>query len=343
MAEKVKLSSYDEIMKDMRARKFAPIYLLFGTEPYYIDLITDYIAENAIKPEERDFNQMVFYGLDTQPSQAMDAAHAAPMMAEYQVVIIREAQLMRGVENLEKYFRKPVPSTIFVVCCKKDIPRSKKGWIEEASKNGVIFVSNKLRDRDLPGFITTYLKNGRFDIEPKAVSMIADSIGPDLSRIASELDKLIVGISDKETRITPELVEEKIGISKDYNPYELTDAIIKKDVLKVNRIVKYFDKTQSDAGTHQLIPLLFRFFQDLMAVWYCPNKSRREDIAAFMGLSNPWQANNFIEGMKRYNALQTMRIIQKLRETAAKSNGLDRRTESYGEMMQELMYFILHV
>lgn len=334
--------TFESIMKDMKARKFAPVYLLMGDEPYFIDKISDYISDNAINPEERDFSQMTLYGLDTSPSQIMDAAHAAPMMSEYQVIIVREAQLLKGIEQLEKYLKSPVASTILVICYKKEAPKTRKGWIGEAERNGVFFESKKMRDYQLPGFITGYLKTKGADIEEKACMMIADHVGADLCRIVSELDKLFLTLPQGVTRITPQFVEEQIGISKDFNIFELRDAIVKKDVVKANRIVKYFDNNPKAGNLHSIVPQLFNFFQNLMLAFYCPDRLREDALATWLGLRGGWAARDYIAAMKGYNAMKTMQIIQKLRTIAAKSNGLDNRSASEGELMQEMIYFILH-
>lgn len=342
MADKRSGATYDGIMKDLKARKFKPVYLLMGDEPYYIDLIADYIADNAIEKEQRDFNQVVVYGLDTTPSQVMDAAHAAPMMAEYQVVIVREAQNLKGIVQLEKYFKNPIPSTILVVCYKAEAPKAKKGWVAEAEKNGVVFESKKLYDSALPGFITGYLKRKGCEIEQKACLMISEYIGADLSRIVSELDKLFLTLPEGETRIVPEHVERQIGISKDYNTNELRDALIRKDVKKVNEIVKYFDKNPKAANIHSIIPALFSFYQNLMLAYYCPQKQREEDLAAWLGLKSRWFVRSYMIAMKNYTAMKTMGIIQMLRTMAARSKGLDNRSTTEGELLQELVYYILH-
>lgn len=342
MADNRSGTTFEGIMKDLRGRKFKPVYLLAGEEPYYIDQIADYIAANAIEEEQRDFNQVVFYGLDSTPVQVMDAAHAAPMMADYQVVILREAQLMKGVEQLEKYMRNPVPSTILVVCYKKEPPKARKGWVAEAEKNGVFFESKKLRDYSLPAFITAYLKSKGYEMEQKASVMISDFIGADLSRVVSELDKLIIALPNGEKRISPEFVENQIGISKDYNVFELRDAIVKKDIVKANRIVNYFDKNPKAGNLHTIVPSLFNFFQNLMLAYYCPQKQREEDLATWLGLRSGWAARDYVLALKNYSAMKTMNIIQKLRITAAKSNGLDNRSATEGELMRELVYFILH-
>ena len=342
MAEKRATATYEGIMKDLREGRYKPFYLLTGDEAYYIDKIADYIAEHAIKEEERDFNQTVLYGLDTTPAFVMDSAHALPMMAKYQVVILKEAQLMRGIEQLEKYFKKPVSSTILVVCYKKETPKTKKGWIGEAEKNGVFFESKKLRDYALPAFVTQYVKTKGADIEQKTALMVSESIGSDLSRITSELDKMFISLPEGQKRITPDIVEKRIGISKDYNIFELRDAILKKDVLKANTIVKYFDKNPKSGNLHSLVPQLFAFFQNLLSAYYCPNKTKEEELAAWLGLRGPWAAKDYMAAMRLYNATKVMYIIQKLRTIAAKSNGLDNKNATEGELMQELVFFILH-
>jgi len=342
MAEKRSNATYESIIKELKERKFKPVYLLMGDEPYYIDKISDYIADNAMLPEERDFNQMVLYGLDTTPVQVMDAARALPMMAEFNVVIVREAQLMKSIELLEKYLANPVLSTILVICYKKEAPKSHKGWVGEAENNGVFFESKKLRDYQLPGFVTSYLKTRGVDIDQKACMMIVDSIGADLSRVVSELDKLFITLPKGETRIVPEFVEEQIGISKDFNTFELRDAIVHKDVVKANRIMKYFDKNPKAGNLHSIVPQLFSFFQNLMSAYYCPNRQNENDLAGWLGLRGGWFARDYVAAMRVYPATKTMYIIQKLRTIAAKSNGLDNRSASEGELMQELVFFILH-
>lgn len=342
MAEKHTANTYEGIMKNLRERKFAPVYVLMGAEPYYIDKIAEYITNNAINPEERDFNQIVLYGLDTTPAQIMDAAHAVPMMAEYQVVIVREAQMLKGIESLEKYLKNPIKTTILVICYKKEATKTKKGWIAEAEKNGVVFESKKIRDYALPAFVTSYLKTRGKDIDQKACMMIVEYIGADLSRVVSELDKMLITLPETMMRISPEFVEEQIGISKDYNVFELRDAIVNRDVLKANRIMKYFDKNPKVANLHSIVPQLFSFFQNLMLAHYCPNRSSEDEITSWLGLRATWAAREYMTAMRVYNATKTMQIIQKLRSIAAKSNGLDRGNASEGELMQELVYFILH-
>lgn len=341
MAEKRAAASYESIMKELKSGQFRPVYLLMGDEPYYIDKIADYIADHAIAPEERDFNQTVVYGIDTTAARVIDTARTVPM-APYQVVIVREAQLMPGLEQLEKYMSRPVPTTILVVCYKKEPPKTRKGWVGEAEKHGVLFESRRLRDYQVPAFVASYAKTRGIDIEPKAAAMVSEHIGADLSRITSELDKLLLTLPKGERRIGPDFVEEQIGISKDYNVFELRDAIARKDVLRANRIVKYFDTNPKAGNLHTVVPALFSFFQNLMAAYYCPDRKREDSLAAWLNLRGAWAAREYLAAMNSYSATKTMYIVQKLRTIAAKSNGLDNRSATEGELMQELVFFILH-
>ena len=340
MAEKRSAVTFDGVMSDLKARKFAPVYLLAGEEPYYIDKIADYITDNALAEEERDFNQIILYGLDSTPMQIMDAAHAAPMMAQYQVIILREAQNMKGIAQLEKYLKSPIPSTILVICYKEKL-NDHKGWIAEAQKNGVLFETKKLYDRELPGFIQDYLGSRGATIDQKSMMMLSDHIGTDLSRLASELDKLLISLPADNRKITPAIVEEQIGISKDFNLNELRDAVSRKDILKVNRIANYFYKNPAAGDLHAVVPVLFSYFQTLMQAYYCPDKNNSAALAQYLGLRADWMVRDYNTGMRNYTAMKTMQIIQMLRLTAAKSNGIDSKAAD-SELMKELFFFILH-
>lgn len=203
MAE-AKNVSFEGIMRDLEARKYAPVYYLMGDEPYYIDKIADYIAEHVLQPEERDFNQTILFGSDVTASQIADAARRYPMMSEFQVLIVKEAQNVKNTEALERYFKAPMNSTILVMCHKNGtIDGRKKEYVKAISSAGVLFESKKLRDRDLPAFIENYLRVRKVSIDPKSTQMIADNIGADLSRLTGELDKVILSLSEQDRRVTP--------------------------------------------------------------------------------------------------------------------------------------------
>lgn len=262
----------DDILKELRAKQYRPIYYLMGEEDYYIDLIADYIEENVLTDEEKEFNQTVMYGGDVDNiATVINAAKRYPMMAEHQVIIVKEAQAVRGMEELTYYLQKPLLSTILVLCHKHGVlDRRKKlaGEIEKAG--GVVFESKKVREAQLPAFISSYLKRKGVDIEPKASQMVAEFVGTDLSRLTGELEKLVITLPKGLTRVTPEQVERNIGISKDYNNFELRAALVEKDVLKANRIVKYFEENPKGNPIQMTLSLLFSFFSNLMMAYYAP-------------------------------------------------------------------------
>ncbi len=334
--------TFQTIMQDLKNRSFAPFYLLMGDESYYIDSISDYIASHVLSPEECDFNQTICFGSDVTAVQVADMARRYPMMAEYQVIIVKEAQNIRSLEALEKYLKNPVKSTILVWCHKNGKIDARKKVIGVAQSVGVVFESKKLRDYQLPDFIQNYLKPKKISIDPKSCQMIADYIGADLSRIVSELDKILIYLPEDDRRITPEVVEKEVGVSKDFNAFELRNAIVSKDVFKANQIIKYFDNNPKAGSLYSFLPLLFSFFQNLMIVHYSSNKSSEQDIARALDLKSAWGSKDFITGLRNYSARKTMEIISKIREVDGKSKGLDNPNTGAGELMKELIFFILH-
>ena len=342
MAE-AKNVTYDSIMTDLKAGQYAPIYYLMGEESYYIDKISDYIAEHALAPEERDFNQTIMFGSDVNAAQVADAARRYPMMAERQVVIVKEAQNIKQTDQLEKYFKKPMKSTVLVLCHKNGtIDGRKREYVKTIRDAGVLFESKELRDRDLPAFIEKYLKQREVSIDPKSTQLIADAIGTDLSRLTGELDKVILSLPETDKRVTPEVVEEQIGVSKDFNTFELRDAIVNRNVYKANLIVKYFNNNPKAGSLYQILPLLFNYFQNLMIAFYSPKKQSQEGVAEWLELRSPWAAKDYMTGMRNYSGMKVMQIISKIRETDAKSKGLDNPNTPAEELLRELIFYILH-
>ena len=342
MAE-AKNVSFDSIMRDLKARKFAPVYYLMGDEAYYIDQIADYIAEHALQPEERDFNQTVLFGSDVTASQIADTARRYPMMSERQVLIVKEAQNIKQTEPLEKYFNAPMASTILVMCHKNgSIDGKKKNYLKAIQAAGVLFESKKLKDRELPGFIERYLGAKEVKIDPKSTQMIADNIGADLSRLTSELEKVILALPKENRVVTPQIVEDQIGVSKEFNGFELRDAIVNRNVYKAILIIKYFDENPKAGSIYSFLPMLFNFFQNLMIAYYAPNNKSQEGVAEWLELKSPWAAKDYMTGMRNYTGMKVMQIISKFREIDAKSKGLDNPNTPPGELMKELIFYILH-
>lgn len=342
MADKKLGVDFASVMKDLKARRFLPVYVLMGEESYYIDKIADYIANNVMPPEERDFNQSVLFGADVTAAQVADLCKGYPMMAEYRVVIVKEAQNLRGWEPIEKYLERPVKSTILVICHKNGLIDKRKKVVARASTVGLVFESDKLRDRELPAFIENYLKVRQATVEPKATQMIVDHVGADLNRLTSELEKLLISLPDNDRRVTPDIVERKIGVSKDYNGFELRSAVINRDVYKANQIMKYFDKNPKAGSIYSFLPLLFSYFQNLMIAYYAPQKNNENELAKFLELRGGWAARDYMTGMRNYSGVKVMQIIGKFREIDARSKGVDNPSTGAGELMKELLFFILH-
>lgn len=334
--------TFQDIMKDLKARRFSPIYILMGEEAYYIDQITNYIAENVLTPAEQDFNLNICFGADVSAVQVTDMAKRFPMMAEYQVVIVKEAQNIHSLDALEKYLKNPAKTTILVWCHKNGKIDARNKVISLAEVHGVVFESKKLKEYQLAGFMQNYLAAKKITIEPKATQMMADHIGADLSRLTSELDKVALSLSENDKRITPDIVEKEVGVSKNFNTFELRDAIVNRNVFKANQIVNYFISNPKAGSLYSFLPLLFSYFQNLMIVFYSPNNKSESDIAQILGLKNNWGAKEYIIGMRNYSARKTMDIIAKIREVDAKSKGLNNVSTGAGDLMKEVIFFILH-
>ena len=343
MAEKKATVTFDAIMRDLKSGKYAPVYILMGDESYYIDRITDYIAENVLDHDDRDFNQTVVFGADTTAAQVADMAKGYPVMpAAHRVVIVKEAQGLKSLDALERYFEKPLASTLLVIAYKNGTIDRRKKVVGKAEAVGVVFESKKKRDYELPTFIETYLKKNHVAIDPKSAAMIAEHIGADLSRLISELDKVMISLPDDNRRVTPDIVEREIGVSKEFNIFELKTAIIERNVFKANQIVKYFDKNPKAGSLFSCLPLLYTFFQNLMVAFYAPDKNNDNNLAAFLELKSVWALKDYRVGMRNFSAMKTLQILAKIRETDAKSKGLDSLNTSTDDLMRELIFFILH-
>lgn len=333
--------SCDDILKELRAKQYRPIYYLMGEESYYIDLIADYITDNVLSETEKEFNLTVVYGADVDIATVINAAKRYPMMSEYQVVIVKEAQAIRNMEELSFYLQKPLNSTILVICHKHGTLDKRKKLAAEVEKVGILFESKKIKDSQLPAFINSYMKRKGIDMEPKASAMLADFVGTDLSRLTGELEKLIITLPAGQKRVTPEQIEKNIGISKDYNNFELRSALVEKDILKANKIIKYFEENPKTNPIQMTLSLLFNFYSNLMLSYYSPEKTE-QGIASWLGLKSPWAARDYLTAMRRYNGVKTMQIIGEIRYADAKSKGINDASMSDGDILRELVFKILH-
>ncbi len=336
-----KETTYEEIARELKNRIYKPVYYLMGEESYYIDRISEYIAQTVLNENEKEFNQTIVYGADTDIATVINAAKRYPMMSKYQVVIVKEAQNIKNIEELAYYLQKPLDSTILVLCHKHGTLDRRKKLAAEIEKVGVLFESKKIKDAQLPGFISSYLKRRSVEIEPKASEMMAEFVGADLSRMAGELEKLIITLPREQKRITPEQIERNIGISKDYNNFELRNALVAKDVFKANQIIKYFEENPKTNPLQMTLSVLFNFFANLMLAYYAPDKSE-QGIANQLGLKSPWQSKDYMAAMRKYSGVKVMQIIGEIRYCDAKSKGVGNPSLEDGDLLRELVYKILH-
>lgn len=327
-----------QILSDLKTGKFAPVYLLMGEEPYYIDLISDYIEEHALDAASRDFDQIVVYGKDTTLREVIQTARRFPMFGERQVVIVKEAQHLGSFDDLNYYLQQPQKSTILVFCYKYGCLDKRLKLLKEIEKTGVLMESAKIRDYQVVGWITDYVRQHKLDIDSKAVALLAEYLGTDLSKIINELNKLIIGCGGKT--ITADLVESNVGISKDYNVFELQKAMVKRDVLKANRIIRYFAANPKNNPLVMVLAQLFKFFSNLMIYHYLGDK-QENSVAVALKIS-PFFVRDYKEAAQSFNARRTMNAISYIREAAARQNGVDVYQMNDEDILKELIFKILH-
>ena len=328
----------DDILKELRAKQYRPIYYLMGEESYYIDLIADYITDNVLNETEKEFNLTVVYGADVDVATIINAAKRYPMMSEHQVVVVKEAQAVRNIEELSYYLQKPLHSTILVICHKHGTLDRRKKLAAEVEKTGVLFESKKIKDAQLPAFIASYMKRKGIDMEPKATAMLADFVGSDLSRLTGELEKLIITLPTGQKRVTPEQIEKNIGISKDYNNFELISAISCRDSKRIFQIIDHFRRNRKDNPAAMTYGMLWNFFSNLLIMHYTRDKSDAA-LCAAIGRKSNWLPKDYKTGVQQYNARQVVEILRALRRADAASKGIGSRQDAF-DLMHNLMFRI---
>ena len=331
----------EDIIKELRNKQFRPIYYLMGEEPYYIDKISEYIATTILTEAEKEFNQTILYGSETDIATVITTAKRYPMMSEHQVIIVKEAQNLKNIDDLCYYLQKPLTSTILVLCHKNGVLDRRKKVTSLIEKCGILYESKKIKESQLPNFIANYLKKKGITIEPKAAEILSEFVGADLSRLTGELEKLIITLPQGQIRITPEQIEKNIGISKDYNNFELKSALIEKNIFKANQIIKYFEENPKSNPLQMTLSLLFNFFSNLMLAYYAPQKTE-QGIAMQLNLRNTWQSKEYLIAMQKYSGIKVMKIIEEIRYSDAKSKGVGNASQTNGEILKELVYKILH-
>ncbi|MCQ2334075.1 MAG: DNA polymerase III subunit delta [Paludibacteraceae bacterium] len=339
------MQTYEQILKNLKSGQWAPVYFLSGEETYYTDLVSNYIENNVLDEMAREFDQMVVYGKDLAGgdiSPVISAARSFPMMGERKVIVVKEAQTITKWEPLAMYLDNPQPTTLLCFCYKyKKVDQRLALFKNLEKKGGVLMQYDKLRDYQMVKWINDYIANQNIAVDPRVPQLLADYIGNDLSLIATSLSKLLDGRPEGQTKIDLALVERNIGISKDFNNFELQSALIKGDVVKANRITQYFAANPKSHDMIKELAILFSFFANLMLFHYLPDKQNDQAVASALHI-NPYAVRDYREAAKRFSAGKTFRIIGYCRETDARLKGINNVSAKDADLWKELIYKILH-
>lgn len=338
--------TYNEIISELKKGKYRNLYFLYGEEPYYIDKVSDYIENNALDEMAREFDQTIVYGKDYERDMGpiISAARRFPMMGR-QVIIVKEAQNIKKWEPLEMYLQQQQESTVLVFCYKYGKPDKLRVFKDFEKAGGVMMESKPIRDYQMQKWVLDYVaewsKENKSDIsiDVRAAMLLVDSLGNDLSKVVGELDKLVIGMPAGTKVITPDLIERNVGISKDFNVFELQNALRDGDVLKANRIVRYFASSKQHSFQQELSSL-FGWFQNLMIYHYLPDKSEPA-VAKALGV-NPFFVKDYAAAAKRFTAGRVFRVIGYIREIDARSKGINDPSSTDLDLWQELIFKILH-
>ncbi len=327
------------LIKDIKAGKFLPVYVLHGDEAYYIDEISDAIQEHALEEHERDFNQSIVYGKEADLLTLISDLRSYPLMSERRLLILKEAQDFKLLEELNAYIENPLSSTVLVICHKYKAIDARKKLLKSAAKVGVIFKSDKVKEYQLVDWTLNMVKAKGFGITSKANMLLVESLGNDLSRIVNEINKLAILI-EPGTTINEVHIEENIGISKDYNIYELANAVAVKDYLKAMKIVNYFDQNLKPGDFIPIYSSLFKFFTQIMRIHFLPNKSQ-EAVARALQI-HPFVANGLLSSKNNYSPKKIASNIELLHIYDLKAKGVGNQSMPAGELMRELVFQLLH-
>lgn len=333
-------ATYDSLIADLKKKIYKPVYFLAGEEPFYIDQISKYIEENVLDDSEKDFNQSIVYGDDITVHGIVESSRRFPMMSNYQVIIVREAQTVRKIEDLAVYTENPLASTILVINYKyKNLDKRTK-LFKSLEAKGVYFESPRLRDYQLPAWIKEYLMTRGVKIETEAGSLLTEYLGTDLGKVANELDKLLISLPEGKPLITMSVVEKSIGISKDFNNFELQKAVGEKNIEKANLIIRYFANNPKDNPLMLTITSLFSYFNKILLFHSLRDKSKNNVAAALK--VNPYFVREYETAARNYDPGKTVSVISLLRKYDMKSKGVGDAGTDHGDILKELLYLIMH-
>ncbi|MBE6335506.1 MAG: DNA polymerase III subunit delta [Lentimicrobiaceae bacterium] len=332
--------TYEQILSDIKKKVYYPIYFLMGEEPFFIDTISDELENSILDEAERSFNQIILYGNDVNAYEIMSQARAFPMMGDKLVVIVKEAQNVKDIESIADYLDKIPPTTILVFNYKYKKLDKRKSLAKIIDKKGVLFESKKLYDNNIPDWIVKYLASRKYNITQKACQMIADFLGNDLHKVRNELDKLMLALPSTK-RIDDADVEYNIGISKDFNVFELQKAIGAKDTFKANQIINYFGDNPNENPIFMTIVILYGYYTKLLKLHFSKDKSKN-NLATILGV-NPFFVNDYLEAARNYSWVDCMRCIEVLREYDMKSKGYNSTSDvSQKELYREMLFKLMN-
>jgi DNA polymerase-3 subunit delta len=334
----------DVVLKEIKAKIYKPVYFLYGDEPYYIDIIAEKLENQVVPESEKGFNQFVIYGKDSDVAGVLSYARRFPFMAERQLILVKDANKLGGIEQkeqlarLEDYAQNPLSSTVLVLCFQGNADE-RKSYIKAFSAHGSVVQSKKLYDNKLPEWVSAYCKGEGVKISPKAVQMMVDNIGNDLKRLTNEVKKMMVNLTIDQG-IDADAVERFVGISKEYNVFEFQKSLIMRDVVKANRIVSHFAANAKDNPLAPMLIILFGFYAKLLLAHASPDKSER-GLASELGI-NPYFVKDYLTAMRNYPLPKVPQVIHYLRECDARLKGIDGVSYQEGELLRELVFKIVH-
>ncbi len=337
-------STYYQLVKDFQKRAFVNIYLFYGEEPYYIDELSDYLTEHVLNDIEKEFNQVVLYGRDSSAALVVNSSKQFPMIGEKQLVVLREAQDMdlKKEENLSlllSYINRPQPSTILVICHKYKAPPAKLLKALATSTLAITIESKRKYESDMPGWITAQVKSSGYSISDKAANMLVEYLGTNLEKINNELGKLYIN-HPKTKVINEDVIEQYIGISKDYNIFEFQKALANRDVMKANQIAHYFALNPNENSIFKTIPMLFNFFSKVLLIHSLPDKSEPSILSK--AKLTPYNKRDYIDAYRNFSPNKLQEIIGWIRECNTRALGIENYSTDQGELLRELVFKIMH-
>lgn len=330
----------EKLEKEIQNKKFAPVYFLYGEEPYFIDRITGLLTENVLLPEQKDFNLHTFYGKDSTISDILDIARRFPMMSDYQLVVVREAQHLDHIEHVATYAASPQPSTVLVINYKHKSPDKRKKYFVELDKHAIVMESPRIRDYKLPEWIMNLCREKEITADIKSATLLAESLGSDLEKIIRELDKLKLVLPDKDNKLTPDLIEEYVGFSKEFNHFELTNAISQNDFPRATRIILYFCKNPNAYPIQVTLGRLYFYFVKLMT-YHSIKSSSQQEIARKLKV-HPFFVKEYARAARFYTPARIEKVFSVLRQIDMASKGSGSLNATHCDLLKELIYKIMN-